>query len=297
MRGMNDEPILLPAPAPRPSGNWLAPTLAIVASVAAASAMYYGYTVQQRTNEKILQQLAALQTAQRAAPAVTSEQLAAVQSIPAMIQTIDKIPTEITAQSTQMNEQFTAITTRLDALEKPTAPLSKSSARDGKLLQQFLTLKLSLERGLAFADPLAALTLHPEISEAMTPIANMAETGIKTEASLRMQLRTLLDNYHEKNPAEQTAAPHSLVSRLNSQFDGMMHISKRTGAPDDTVALLTTSIEMNAPISVLSQQVQKLSPATQPYFAAWLSAAAARQKADVIMLQIEAALADPASAQ
>lgn len=295
---MTDEPTPLPAPAPRPSGNWLAPALTIVASIAVASAMYYGYATQQRTNERILAQLAALQTAQRAAPAITPEQLAALQSIPTIIETVGKLPAELAAQSTQMNEQFTAISNRLDALEKTASQPSKSSPLDSKLLHQFLKLKLAINQGVPFADALAALTRHPEITEEMTPVASMAETGIKTEASLRIQLRTLLESYHEKHPltAEQTPAPRSLVSRLNSQFEGMLHITKRNSTRDDTVALLSTSIESNASIPALSQKIQQLSAAAQPYFAEWVNTAAARQKVDAIIARIEAAFADPTSA-
>jgi hypothetical protein len=290
---MDNQPTPLPAPAPRPSRNWVAPTVAIIGSVAVASALYYGYVTQQRINQQFLQQLVSLQTAQHNAPTITAEQVAALQSIPALAETINKLPAELATQSTQL----TTINTRLDAIEKTSA--SKLPQRDSQLLQQFLNLKLTINQGNPFAEALAALTTHPEISEAMTPIATMAETGIKTEASLRIQLRTLLDDYHEKNPisAEQKPAPRSLVSRLNSQFEGMLHITKSTGRRDDTVALLSTSIDTNASIPALSQKIQELSAAAQPYFAEWLTAAAARQKADAIIAHIETTLANPAGAQ
>ena len=291
---MTETPTPLPAPAPRPSRNWVAPTIAIIGSVAVASAAYYGYVTQQQINQQLLQQLTALQTAQHAAPAITPEQLASLQAIPTMADAVSKLPAALA-------EQSTAISARLDTLEKTTTQASKTSPRDSKLLQQFLNLKLTINQGHAFADALAALSNHPEITEAMTPLAEMAETGIKPDAALRAQLRTLLDDYHEKNPVltHETTAPHSLIARLNSQFSGMLHISKRTAIPATmtNVATLQTHLEATAPLAVLTQDVQALSAPAQPYFAAWINTAIARQKADTILAQLEAALASPTGAQ
>ena len=126
---MTDEPHSIAAPE-KPHVHTLL-WVAMVGIVALAAALAVGYTEQTEINATLTKQLTALETAQKSAPTVTSAQLAALQSLPTLAETVKPLPDQLSQQSDRLDalekttaqnaEQLAAITARLDAIKTSTA--------------------------------------------------------------------------------------------------------------------------------------------------------------------------------
>lgn len=286
---MDQETPALPLPTASARG-WGVP-LAMGAAAVVIAALGYGLMTLQETNQTILRQLAEVQANQAKTPVISTAHLQALEAIPHLAETVNQLPAPLAAQSQQITAQtaqLSTLTERLTTLEQATAERQEKAPKTNAALpQRFLALKATILRGEPFDDALAALTDYPEVTEAMTPLADMAETGIATESTLRTRLNILL---RTAPVTDDGLEPHSLAARLNSQFAGMLHI-RRTSAT--TIDTLRRHAEALSALPVLIADVKALPPAPSARFADWLTEAAARQRVDRILAEIETGITSP----
>lgn len=281
--------------------SWLAPLLLAAGIVLTIGAIGVVFVLEEATNQRIMKQIAELQAAQKEVHTLGDDQAAALQAIPALKEAVDTMSATslkieaLTQSNTQTSEQIAALSARLDALEKSiTAPAIKQEKSDVDTLvdlKKFLALKAAILAGEPFAEKMERLRYRMDVMRLMKPLADAAEEGIKTETALRSELvKALLGmSKNSKEKSKEAAAPHSLIARLNRQFDGMLHITQHT-ENDDPYAQLRVHAEAKAPLATLIDDARALPSKERAPLADWITSVELQQKAEAILVEAEAVL-------
>lgn len=286
---MNDTPLAIDAPKPeaKPAAPaWLIPALLAANLLLTGGAI--AYAVMQY--DTVSARLEATITESKKPQRLPDEQMATLKSLSGVGETVRALAAEQSQQSTEVATQLAALTLRLEEMEKALHEQANKKpsrhAGDIATVRQFMALKSAMQNGEPFADALSALQQSADVAPVMAPLLDDAETGIPTEATLRAQLTELLS----VQPKAMEAKPRSLVARLNSQFEGMLHITKH--APSDAYRTLRQESERHATLESLIHEVEALPSEAREPLAAWLRSAQLREKADAVIAQIETSLLD-----
>ncbi|OYW14154.1 MAG: hypothetical protein B7X02_00700 [Rhodospirillales bacterium 12-54-5] len=137
---MNETPLLEPS-RPTAAHRWVMPLVVVLTGAAIGGALYYMLGAQHEINTQMASRLQEMQSAQTSAGKLSPEEAQAMQALPLQLE-------ELAKATKATNEQLTALTTRLEALETATRKLTETapktpltSAANASDLRQFLALK------------------------------------------------------------------------------------------------------------------------------------------------------------
>jgi hypothetical protein len=252
-------------------------------------------------SQQLESRIAALETAQQREQQITTGAATNLNQLDSRIAAFEARP-EISAkdiadlrqQLEKLSSAGSALTARIEALEKPAHVQSATDPSDAALMLNLLQIREAVQAARPFAAEYDALTglarNRPEIAEAASPLADTAKTGVASRAVLAKRLHDLAGSIANAQAAN---AASDWRSETLARLRGLVTIRRIGGAgqsvSEAAVSAAETALasgDLAGAIAALDKLTGAAADAARP----WLQMARERQSVETALRRIEALL-------
>ncbi|MDE2469337.1 MAG: hypothetical protein KGL35_11485 [Bradyrhizobium sp.] len=195
---------------------------------------------------------------------------------------VDSVKSTPPAEGAAPAVDLSAITQRLDALERASHNEAETAKSDDTPLRRVVAaslLDLSVRQGDPFEATLAAAKALAPDADALKPLEGFASTGVPTTAHLSRELLTLVPKLSPSAPED--AAASNLVDRLQAGAQRLVRIqrSDATGTDRGAIVARVTGAALHNDFNEARRELKTLDPADRAPVQSWIDKADARDAA------------------
>ena len=203
---------------------------------------------------------------------------------------------ELRQQLAQASRNASELAARLDTVEKGTRERTARDTTDAAMIMGLLQMRGAVQTGRPFAaeyEAFAALARrHPEITEAVAPLAEPAQTGVASPAVLAKRLRELAGGIAGAGrpvPPPDPGSPGWAEATL-TRLRGLVTIRRVEGAKPGAAETAVNAAELalaGGDLAAAVAALDKLTGASADAAAPWLRMARQRLAVDAALRRLE----------